>query len=287
MEKKEGKIPANARVDVDYSQGKPKIKFTYTSKNPKKDALRQNYFNSWIFYTIILIWLVGLMILTRPIIPIEYPKYCQAQFDQNFINISTNIEVLSNGKFSNASSNVIKNYISGGNITCNDRIYTFNFPKKSSLSYYPTGEIYLLNNDKYRPLKITGLGIAFLIDISLILILINSLVIKWLVKQEWYKKWLPKHQAGGKNKRKYYYKFKSNDVLDNVIIIPKFRNVELVYKTNGDFSKKLTKIKIREYRSHKYRKGKIGKLKVDNYTWYAIFYFKEKPKNGYMEVIYQ
>ena len=32
------------------------------------------------------------------------------------------------------------------------------------------------------------------------------------------------------------------------------------------------------------RKGKIIR---DNYTWYAIFYFKDKPKNGYLEVIYQ
>ena len=42
MEKKEGKYPVNARVSVDYSKGKPKIKFGYPRKPTDKEVIRQN-----------------------------------------------------------------------------------------------------------------------------------------------------------------------------------------------------------------------------------------------------
>jgi len=35
------------------------------------------------------------------------------------------------------------------------------------------------------------------------------------------------------------------------------------------------------------KEKKKKKEKVNVYKWYAIFTFKEKPKNGYLEVIYQ
>ncbi|KKK47934.1 hypothetical protein LCGC14_3150180 [marine sediment metagenome] len=55
MEKKEGKYTANARVDVDYSSGKPKIKFAYPGNNPKKDAIKQGgHTIPWIIIWIII-----------------------------------------------------------------------------------------------------------------------------------------------------------------------------------------------------------------------------------------
>ena len=61
------------------------------------------------------------------------------------------------------------------------------------------------------------------------------------------------------------------------------------YKTEGDFSKQLVKIKIREYRERKIntRSKKVSKEKIDKFKWYTVFYFKDKPKNGYLEVMYQ
>ena len=49
--KKEGKIPVNARIDIDYSKEKPKIKFGY----PRKDAYEQNKYG---IHTIILCFLL-------------------------------------------------------------------------------------------------------------------------------------------------------------------------------------------------------------------------------------
>ncbi|KKK78811.1 hypothetical protein LCGC14_2839810, partial [marine sediment metagenome] len=70
------------------------------------------------------------------------------------------------------------------------------------------------------------------------------------------------------------------DLLENVLVIPSFSNVELDYKTKGEFSKYLVKIKIREHRNRKIniKSKKIGKEKMEICKWYAIFYFKQKPR---------
>jgi hypothetical protein len=53
MERKEGKYLVNSRVDIDYTKGKHKIKFSYPGK-PEKDEKRQAVWNG----SVLIIWLV-------------------------------------------------------------------------------------------------------------------------------------------------------------------------------------------------------------------------------------
>jgi len=275
---KKGKIPVNARVDIDYSQEKPKIKFSYTSKNPKKDAVSQNKFiiilSLFIFFTFIFYLILYFYPLNN-----TYPEYCNVTLNESHYNYSSNYEIYNNGNYSNHSFNYTFNRVLGADFICDNGNYSLEFKPQLNLRDLPSN---FYQNNKMNFLSNYGIFVCILLAI-----LISYPITKWLVKKKWYQEWIPKHNAGRKNKRKKYYKFKSKDVLENVVIIPKFQNVELIYKTDGDFSKYLNKIKIREYRHYKYRKQKVGKLEVDNFTWYAIFYFKQTPKNGYLEVIYQ
>jgi len=179
------------------------------------------------------------------------------------------------------------------NISCDTELYQYKFmPTRTILKYdNPRFEIYYPNLGRYlTDVTVPFFGTVIFIFLMEILVLwfINLWITDWLLKSKWYHKWLPKHNAGGKNRKKQYYKFYPKDVQENVVIIPSFKNVELIYKTKGEFSKNLQKIKIREQRYYDYKKGKKkGKVHVENYKWYAMFFFSSPPKDGWLEVIYQ
>lgn len=290
MIRKDGKYPANARVDVDYSKGKPKIKFTYPKNgdNPKKQAIKQNSLGP-IGLTLLLL-IVGIpfmiaMFYENPY-SVDYPKECNVSLDNNYLNMSWYTDV--NGKI--ITINKYKKWVEGANFTCGNKTYLVEFNKyvdkknmievgfkfKSQLSLWER------TNNALMP--------VYVFIISFILwIFINRRITKYLIKQKWYQKWLPKHEAEGwlNNKRKKYIKFTPEDIENNIAEIHCFKNVILDYKTEGDFSDKLERIKIREHQYNKYKKGKIGKREIRLFEWYARFYFKEKPKDGYLEVIYR
>jgi len=94
MVEEHGTYPANARVDVDYSKGKPKIKFTYPNNgdSAKKQAKKQNRVGP---HTIILI-IITICFIYYPLShfatlePIEYilsPEECNFR---NIIRIKPN-----------------------------------------------------------------------------------------------------------------------------------------------------------------------------------------------------
>ena len=273
MVEKNGKWPANARVDVDYSKGKPKIKFTYPKNgdSAKKQAERQNNFGPHTFIIIILIYTLFWILPSINIGDQEYPGECRIDFDRHYLNISLYAEL--DGVKTNI--NEYKRWIEGANI----------FYKKNNFERERGFRMEMQRS----PLLIIGLVFSFLWILGLIGFLSIKYSTRYLVKQKWYQKWLPKHQAEGffGNRGKKYIKFKPEDVENNMVEIPCFKNVELDYKTEGDFSDKLERIRIREHQHYKYKKGKVGKKKIDVYKWYARFYFKDKPKDGYLEVIFQ
>lgn len=278
---KEGKIPVNARVDVDYSGKEPKVKFGYTGKNPKKDSVKQN---AWGIHTIILAILLAIILWGTSTYfseEIRSPENCSVDFDVYESNYS--LKGYRQGEPYNYSFDYKAVY--GFNLTCDSKTEYYDYIgyknplTQDSLHFYrPMGTKYLL----FLLIVLLMYAIYFVT-----LYFSGKLLTKYLVKQKWYQKWYPKHQAGGLNKKKKYYKFKPKDVLDNVIVIPQFNNVELTYKTDKDFDKYLRKIRIREYRHNVYKKQKVGKLKVNNYKWYAVFYFDQQPKDGFLEVIFQ
>jgi len=281
MVKKEGKIPCNARVDMDYTKKKPEIKFGYTSKNPKKDAYNQNFVGIPLLLLILFLWLIPYLFVGFYEVPNKYPNFCNATVDSKEQIINTTST--SNYDLYNYHYSQEYNQVRGINVTCDGQDYYLKWG--DSRFIYEKGKF--KGDVKYNKFILYFLAIYFILLSPLLIYLINRFVTKELLKQKWYKKWIPEHHAGGKNKKKKYYKYKPNEVLENIIVIPKFSNVELTYNTKGDFSKYLSKIKIREYRQKTYKKGKVGKLEVDNFKWYAIFYFKQKPKTGYLEVFYQ
>ena len=75
--------------------------------------------------------------------------------------------------------------------------------------------------------------------------------------------------------------FNPKDVVDNKCEIPLFYNVGLDYEATEEFSKYLIKVKIIE---HGFCNLIKDKKKLNPYLWKAIFFFKDKPKTGKLEV---
>lgn len=86
--------------------------------------------------------------------------------------------------------------------------------------------------------------------------------------------------------------------------IPLFKNVILDYETKKEFSKQLRFIEIEEYKfkyytsrtsslkkySNRTKKRKLRnrrKRELNEWLWYARFYFKDKPKEGYLWVLFK
>ena len=82
-----------------------------------------------------------------------------------------------------------------------------------------------------------------------------------------------------------------------------FDNIILDYKATQDFSRYLELFEIKEhnfkyyiktrFKRHKKKKNKERAIKerksrqLNEWIWYARFYFKQKPKKGFIEVIYK
>lgn len=290
MIKKEGKFPVNARVDIDYSGKTPKIKFGYTSNNPKKDAMKQHRTGiHTIIIFLILYFAIGYLAVWG-VIEGDYPEQCSIEF--NKINKTSNISIdIDSGESYRAIiiNSTYKKVVTGANITCDGETYPIRFKKDIGIFSLATGD----TKGFYHKVGDSSSGLISTLYIPSILFLfivfgyyLNKLVTYLLLKSKRYRKGFPRFNAKIIRSRKYM-KFKPEDVENNIVEIPSFSNVELDYKTKGDFSKQLQKIKIREHTHYRYKKGKkYGKLKRDICKWYARFFFKETPKDGHLEVVY-
>jgi hypothetical protein len=289
---KKGEHPANARMDIDYTSGKPNVKFTYPSKNGKKQALKEHSFWYHTMVLILLIWMIPYSFFVLSFGTFyykEYPTDCNVTLNEGYANVTIIIDGFEDNKNVNLSTNVYKEFVKGADFICDNGNYSVYFKNDYSIIHKDTG---FENKPETNYINILCFIFYFFLFAPVLIYLLNKKITKILLNSKRYCNWFPKAQANGvlfKKKDKKYRKFNPNDVLENVIIIPRFSNVELDYKTKGDFSKYLTKIKIREYKNQKIniKSNKKTKIKQDNYKWYAIFYFKQKPKTGYLEVIFQ
>ena len=87
--------------------------------------------------------------------------------------------------------------------------------------------------------------------------------------------------------RKRYMRIAPKDIQGNKFILPHYSNVFLDYNAVGQMSAKLKKVQVLEYPYNYYIKkpnGKLSKKKVNHFDFMAIFEFKSKPKNGYIDV---
>jgi len=288
MIKKEGKIPVNARVDIDYSGKTPKIKFGYTSNNPKKDAMKQH---SWGLHTLILVLIFYFafgFFATQSVIKGDYPESCSVEFNKIDETLNYSIDFERGESYKTTIINrTYKKVITGANITCDGKIYPIKFRKDISLILLASEEkgFYHEYSERISSFMVILYLFSILFLFIIAFIYLNKLVTYLLLKSKKYQKGFPKFNARIIKSRKYM-KFRPRDVENNMVEIPSFSNVELNYKTHGDFSEQLQRLKIREHTHYKYKKGRKGKLKRDEFKWYARFFFKETPKDGYLEVVY-
>mgnify|MGYP000745281826 CR=1 FL=1 len=146
---------------------------------------------------------------------------------------------MSNSSFNYSYS---ENWVEGFNITCQNETFIYYYNQYETHDYesvfhYTDNEIF----DERTKINI-GFIAYFILMYFFIILFLNRRVTRLLIKFKWYRRWIPKHNAEGtifKKKKRYYKKFKPNDVFENIVIIPQFENVVLDYKTKGDLKNKL------------------------------------------------
>jgi len=282
--KAHGKYPCNARIDVDYTKSKPKIRFSYpkNGKTAKQQSESQHTIN---IFSLVLLGIVVLLIylpITSLYSNSDYPSECRTEFNQYNTSTYLYTEVTINNISSNRTLNNSYNRIYGVKIICDTGEYELSFDRLNDIA---TKAGFNKKDSIKDATDILKLQLALIGLIFVVWFYLNKLVVKYILKQRWYQKWFPVHQAKT-SRTKYYKRFYPKDLDNNMAIIPSFSNVILDYTTEGEFSDKLEKIKIREHNTVKIKKGKKQKKKVNVFKWSAKFFFKDKPKTGYLEVIY-
>ena len=279
MKRKDGKIPVNARITIDYEKKNPSIKFSY----PRKDVINQNY----------PLIMMGLMVLMLCVFGyfqakgypfIDYydacPTNCSIQQHRNGtdiknISIECNNGIIRSIQFTQhyRTRNKYFNYINS--LMSEESGFYVNYPEIT------------VRQKLFSLFGMIGiLGAWFF----LIPYLLSKQITKVLVKWGWFKKKIPKiNSAISGSCRRAVFK-KIPPLLENIIEIPFFHNVKMNYNATGDFSKYLKRVEIKEHPFNKVlvnRKGKIKKKKKNIDYWYARFYFSDKPQSGKLEVLYK
>lgn len=300
MVRKDGKLPANARVDVDYIGKKPKIKFSYPKfpaekkkkgkkyNTVKEDAISQNAIG---LHTIILLFIFTLIGGYFYITYVDFyvsPSHCEVELDEYHFKIETNLTDYVEGDDSFISKGYDSVY--GANFYCDTGNYSVRWISNAPFTGISTDGFTRSSTDSpaWQLWEIMRFFLWVMVAI-VIFSFINKFITKFLVGRRWYQKWLPEHNARQRTKK--YWRFTAKDFDQHAspfVEVPNFKNVSIEYKTTGEFSDCLQRIKIREHKYHKYdtKKKKVGKLKVEVSKWWARFYFDKVPKTGYMEVVY-
>lgn len=304
MIKKEGKLPVNARITIDYSGDKPKIKFGY----PRKDAVRQNR-EGVILLILLIFWLVIFVFLLKFVgsgfgETIENPKNCtivEGRSDDYSLNSKISDDY--NFSFTFDYPSEIQNYT----LYCNNNNYTLIFQSgteynnvflkfflQSLNEHFWDFSPRFITKDK-TPVYLLYIDLAlFLVcffgSIYLLFVL-DKWIVTFLVKRDWFKKRIPEINRR-LSFRGYQAIFKK--VKNRMIEIPLFNNVYLDFKATKEFSDYLQKIEIKEHpfnriivtkkRRKRKRKPRKGDRMKNITLWYAKFYFSKIPRTGRLEV---
>lgn len=263
----EGDSPVNARIKIDYRGKSPTVKFTYPDKKHQVHGGMFPVICMWWFMFLGLL-LVGYTlsvnihtdILTRYHSP-EVQRFtsCVSYYETHFNDVI--------GKTCELSAL--------------NKSYTY--PKWT-----------LLTED-------SGASPASLLKALelLAVFFLPPIIIFYPFKKKW-QNFYPVYQAWMSSKK--FKKFTPKEIIqkDGMIYceLPLFKNILLNYKATKDFSRYLDYFEIHEY-PFKYskikmvydnkKKKKVRKDigKVNEWMWYARFYFKEVPKRGILEVTFR
>lgn len=248
MERFDGDSPINARIKIDYSKDKPKVSFAY----PRK----KSQFKGSMFMTVWVVWCVlffiGVETFNGDILDENYNKGELQKFAEC------------------AARNPVETIVDYDNVR------------------------YDLCKPDYKIWRYKIILILF----------IGFFAIPPLIYFPFKKKWdklYPEYMALTTSKK--IAKFKPKDVKENYdkkigypyyVELPVFSNVVCDFNAEKDFSKYMKEFEIKEYKFvyHRKKRIKFGKIKrkeheVNEWLWYARWYFSEKPKSGNLEVIFK
>lgn len=269
--RKEGKLPVNARISIDYEKEKPKIKFSY----PRKDIITQNY--ELVFLILAFLFLACYFYFKFFGFPFVdyynvYPTFCNTTINNNGTVIK-NITL--------ACDNEIKsNILFTDHRRAKNKYFNYIFSEFNSF--------YIDSSNSTIEEIISVLSPVFLlVFIIFFSLLLSKPITRLLVKCSWFKRKVPKIN-GVINGRCHKAIFKK--VPENLIIeIPLFNNIKMNYMASKEFSKYLKKVEIKEhpFNSVLVRRRKIKKKKKNIRYWYARFYFTQQAKTGKLEVLFK
>jgi len=255
-----GKLPINARIKIDYRGEKAKVSFSYPDK--------KNQFRGNMLFPIIAVWAIILLIIF--ILPLSFQS----------IKTQVSYYINPNHNFEKCYDDLTDNYNDIRYSTCtqyakNSSLYDTNY----NLLYYITKTnltfpFFVVYHNEFAVVKhilliLFGFGTPFIIYL--------------LFKKRW-DSLFPKWQAWLANKK--YMKFTKDSEFkqDNYFEVPYFYNILLNYNATKEFSKYLDFIEIKEYPYYYFMKRNKKKKRINEWIWYARFYYSHKPKTGDLEV---
>ena len=271
VRKVNGKAPIYSRIKIDYSKDKPAVKFSYPDK---KSQFKGSMARPVIYGYIALLILITLLVSVSMDISnkINKPGYSECYNEYEYIYDTQKEEIIDNVCVKKAESFV-------------------------QAIYYNVDDV----EDIDKPKAVKKMILFFFLVFGL------PCLIYFPFKKQW-DNLFPKYQALGEKKKVKV--FKPHEVITkdgkHFCEIPVFKNVVLNYEAKGDFSKHLELFEISEhkfkyYKARTYKKRKKPltpkqKKKADlrrrgatinEFIWYAKFYFKERPKTGSLEVLFK
>lgn len=269
MKEYNGRCPKNSRIKIDYTGVKPRVRFSYPAK---KEQMQGSMF-FWIF--------IGYCLLCLPAFAIN------SLLEENYNPEADDMKNKSEYDLSNYSD--FNRYFKDNEELLINRTYTLLYKQTFCDWDLRCTYNYFANLSTYSKINLA--------------LLFSMLIIPSLIYFPFRKKWqgiYPDWMAF--LARKKYKKFKPDEVKKDYdgkwfCEIPLFSNVLLDYEAKGDFSRYLEFFEIREH-SFRYWRGrrkrnKIRRKKnkprheVNEWLWYAKFYFKEKPRTGSLEVLFK
>lgn len=255
-----GEEPVNARIKIDYTGKKPKVKFEYPDK--------KNQFHGSMFWVIMMFWVIifgivfGLPSIFQNVYnQASYYFYPNPVYDKCYDELTSS--------YNNIRYSVCSMYA-----------------KNTSLYYPPYNMFYYIfgvNAPNTSLLTLTKLG-----SLKLSLEFLGIFGMPYLIYFPFRKKWnklYPKWMALCQRKKYMIFDSKSELKEGRYFEVPYFNNTCLSYNATGEFSGLLEKFEIIEYPfvTLKKKKGRLIKDK-NEWIWYARFYYSKKPRIGKLEV---
>jgi hypothetical protein len=255
-EKYNGNIPINARIKIDYQKNKPKVSFSY----PHKKYQQAGSMFMYLFAMNILI-----LCFLYDFTSFHYEN------NESYLLRVCNLEQLEKYNFYKTEE------FSG---LCENKIFDKNIIGKFLFLWT------IIKSERFIFSTFFGYFITIFIYYP-------------FRKKIWYKVY-PKFQAFFSDKKLRI--FSPNDVFHDdkygyYCEIPVFNNVVLNYTATKDFSKYMNMFEIREHKFVYYKKKpkKMNKRRfnkwksktINEWIWYARFYFSNKPSKGKLEVLFK